>query len=143
MKAFLPFLLVPVLGLTGWTLADNSSPPAEVELPQLAALEAPPALGVVIPAPNAAGPVKVKMDALLPSGGRKKANESGSAYSASLPIVTAILVDGKRRVAQVEGMALTAGDRHGYFRVAAIEADRVLFEHPALRAKHWVTVTDR
>lgn len=143
MKAFLPFLLVPALGLIGWTLAENSSPPPEVELPQLAALDAPPALGVVIPAPNAGGPVKVKMDALLPSEGRKKASEGGPAYSPSLPKVTAILVDGGRRVAQVEGMALTPGDRHGYYRVSAIEADRVLFEHPALRAKHWVPVTDR
>ena len=60
-----------------------------------------------------------------------------------LPQVAAILVDGSRKVAQINGAALTVGESHGLYRVVAIENHRVQFDHPGLRQKRWVEVLDR
>ena len=57
------------------------------------------------------------------------------------PAVTAILIHGDRRVAQVDNTALAVGEGLGDFRVTAIEAERVLFENTSLGQLRWVPVT--
>lgn len=145
MKAFLPFLLLPALGLGGWWMADQVAVDPNMDLPVAVKLDAPPALGVVIPVSVGSGPVRVNMDALLPPL-VKAAPTAKQIYrfrETTAPSVQAILVDGSRRVVQVNGQALNQGDSYGAFRVAAIEPDRVRFEHPALRQALWVSVSDQ
>jgi len=140
MKVFAAFLLLPLMALAGWLLSQWSALPEGISKPSLAPLEAPPALGVVIPAQSDQGPVRVRVDALLPPTGSRAA--PGQVFAVEPPQVTAILVEGRHKVAQVNGQALGVGERSGQYRIAAIESQRVLFEHPALRDKRWVSVTE-
>lgn len=141
MKPFLPFLLVPALGLGGWALSVTARPPAPLALPAVPTLTAPPALGVVI-AGSTLPAANVPMEYLLPPATRKRPDGT-PAVAPALPSVTAVLIDGNRSVAQVEGRPLSVGEHHGYFRVAAIESGRVLFEHPALREKRWIAISEK
>lgn len=144
MRPFLPFLLVPALSLGGWGLSLYAMSPERLALPTVLALDAPPALGVVIPANDAQGPVRVPVDVLLPPVVRAVPLKSGPLVgSLDLPKVAAILVDGPRKVAQVQGAALTVGESYGLFRVVAIENHRVQFDHPGLAHKAWVEVLER
>ena len=142
MKPFWPFLLVPALSLGGWGLSMYALSPERLSLPSVLALDAPPALGVVIPANDGQGPVRVPMDVLLPPLVRAPAPVRPVGPQ-ELPQVVAILVDGPRKVAQINGAALTVGESHGLYRVVAIENHRVQFDHPGLRQKRWVEVLDR
>ena len=140
MKPFLPFLLVPVLCLSGWGLARIAASPDPLALPAVMALDAPPPLGIVIPAVDSKGSVRVPVDVLLPPDPslltkRTRARED-------LPKVTAILVEGQRKVAQVNGMALSTGENYGLYRVVAIENHRVQFQHPGMLKKRWVSVNE-
>ena len=139
MKAFASFLLLPLMVLAGAFLTQVTPEAQPLQKPAMAALEAPPALGVVIPARGAQGPVRVRVDALLPPVGQKP---GAGTFVGDPPEVTAILVEGRRKVAQVNGMPMGTGDSVGSYRIAAIESHRVLFEHPALRQKRWVSVTE-
>lgn len=144
MRPFLPFLLVPALSLGGWGLSLYAMSPERLALPTVLALDAPPALGVVIPANDAQGPVRVPVDVLLPPVVRAAPLKPRPVVvSLDLPKVTAILVDGPRKVAQVQGAALTVGESYGLFRVVAIENHRVQFDHPGLAHKAWVEVLER
>lgn len=142
MKPFWPFLLVPALSLGGWGLSMYALSPERLSLPSVLALDAPPALGVVIPANDGQGPVRVPVDVLLPPVVRAPAPVRPVGPQ-ELPQVVAILVDGPRKVAQINGAALTVGESHGLYRVVAIENHRVQFDHPGLRQKRWVEVLDR
>jgi len=142
MKPFLPFLLIPALSLGGWGLSMYGLTPERLALPAVMALDAPPALGVVIPANDAQGPVRVPVDVLLPPVVRTPIPVLPLGPQ-DLPKVAAILVDGSRKVAQINGAALTVGESHGLYRVVAIENHRVQFDHPGLRQKRWVEVLDR
>lgn len=141
MKSFIPFLLVPVLGTAGWGLSVAVTQTAPAALPDVPVLAAPPALGVVIAGP-AMPAANVPMEFLLPPASRKRPDGT-PAVAPALPTVTAVLIDGTRSVAQVEGRPLSVGEHHGYFRVAAIESGRVLFEHPALREKRWIAISEK
>lgn len=144
MKPFLPFLLVPALSLCGWGVSLYGSTPDKLALPTVLALDAPPALGVVIPANDAQGPVRVPVDVLLPPVVRTAPVKTRPVVAPhELPKVAAILVDGPRKVAQIHGAALTVGDSHGLYRVVAIENHRVQFDHPGLPQKAWVELLDR
>ena len=142
MKPFWPFLLVPALSLGGWGLSMYALSPERLSLPSVLALDAPPALGVVIPANDGQGPVRVPVDVLLPPVVRAPAPVRPVGPQ-ELPQVVAILVDGPRKVAQINGAALTVGESHGLYRVVAIENHRVQFDHPGLRQKRWVEVLER
>lgn len=142
MKPFLPFLLVPALSVCGWALSLYVSTPDKLTQPVVLTLDAPPALGIVIPATESQDPVRVPVDVLLPPLPRQ-ATEVRSVAAQDLPTVTAILVEGLRKVAQINGTAMVIGEKHGLYRVVAIESHRVLFDHPALRQKRWVDVADR
>lgn len=142
MKPFLPFLLVPALSLCGWALSLKVLTPDTLALPAVLSLDAPPALGIVIPANESQDPVRVPVDVLLPPLPRQ-ATEVRSVASEDVPIVTAILVEGRRKAAQINGTAMVIGEKHGLYRVVAIESHRVLFDHPALRQKRWVDVAGR
>ncbi len=144
MKPFLPFLLVPALSLGGWGISFYGSTPDKLALPTVLALDAPPALGVVIPANDEQGPVRVPVDVLLPPVVRAApVKPRPVVVTHELPKVAAILVDGPRKVAQIHGAALMVGDSHGLYRVVAIENHRVQFDHPGLPQKAWVEVLDR
>lgn len=144
MKPFLPFLLVPALSLGGWAISLYDLTPERLALPAVLALDAPPALGVVIPANDAQGPVRVPVDVLLPPVVRAAPVKPGAVVvPLAMPKVAAILVDGARQVAQIQGTALTVGESFGLFRVVAIENHRVQFDHPGLAHKAWVEVLDR
>lgn len=141
MKPFLPFLLVPVLGLGGWLVATYLPAPEPTVLPNIPTLDAPPALGVALPAPPGDGPVHVSIAALLPPV--SKAVLAQAAAAEPLPEVSAILVIGGQRLAQIQGSPVVIGEQLGPFRVADIEVDRVLFEQTGLGNQRWVTVNDR
>lgn len=143
MKTFAPFLMVPVMGMAGWQLARLHVPSPAPDVPIIAALDAPPALGVTVPYTKDHAPVRVNMSALLPP--RELVAPATTSASAPMqpPAVTAILIHGERRVAQVAGAALSVGEGQGGYRVAAIEAERVLFENPSLGQRRWVPVTTR
>ena len=144
MKPFLPFLLVPALSLGGWGISFYASAPDKLALPTVLALDAPPALGVVIPANDEQGPVRVPVDVLLPPVVRASPSKTRPVVvPLELPKVAAILVDGPRKVAQIHGAALTVGESHGLYRVVAIENHRVQFDHPGLPQKAWVELLDR
>lgn len=144
MKPFLPFLLVPALSLGGWAISHYALTPERLALPTVLALDAPPALGVVIPANDAQGPVRVPVDVLLPPVARAApVKPRPVVVPLELPKVVAILVDGPRKVAQIHGAALKVGESHGLYRVVAIENHRVQFDHPSLPQKAWVEVMDR
>jgi hypothetical protein len=144
MKPFLPFLLVPALSLGGWGISFYASAPDKLALPTVLALDAPPALGVVIPANDEQGPVRVPVDVLLPPVVRAApVKPRPVVVPLELPKVAAILVNGPRKVAQIHGAALTVGESHGLYRVVAIDNHRVQFEHPGLPQKTWVEVLDR
>ena len=66
MKPFLPFLLIPALSLGGWGLSMYGLSPERLALPAVLALDAPPALGVVVPANDAQEVVRVPVNVLLP-----------------------------------------------------------------------------
>ena len=140
MKPFLPFLLIPLLGLGGWAASDWMPAPDPLAVPAVLTLEAPPALGVALPPPASAGPVAVSLDALLPllpSEVRKQADAQTS------PTVNAILLLGVQRLAQVNGHPMGIGESVGDFRIADIEADRVLFVQRHMGQQRWVSLTDR
>ncbi len=141
MKPFLPFLLIPALGLAGWGLSLYAMTPERLLLPAVLSLDAPPALGIVIPATESQAPVRVPVDVLLPAVVRP-AEMARPVGPQDFPQVTAILVEGPRKVAQINGMAMQIGEKHGLYRVVAIESQRVQFDHPALRQKRWVNVSD-
>ena len=139
MKAFASYLLLPVMALAGWLLSEFTPEAQPLSKPAMSPLEPPPALGVVVPARGDQGPVRVRVDALLSPSGQKL----GMGHSpVEPPQVVAILVEGRRKVAQINGMPMTTGERVGNYRIAAIESHRVLFEHPSLRHKRWVSVTE-
>lgn len=140
MKVFAPYFLLPLLLVVGWLMNEFSPQAQHLAQPAMTALEAPPALGVVIPARGEQGPVRVRVDALLPPSGQKPGTRDSAV---ELPQVVAILVEGRRKVAQINGMAMTVGEHVGNYRIAAIESQRVLFEHPSLRHKRWVSVTEQ
>jgi hypothetical protein len=141
MKPFLPFLLIPALGLGGWGLSFYAMTAQPLQLPAVLALDAPPALGVVIPATESQAPVRVPVDVLLPAVVRP-APQLRAVAPQDFPKVSAILVEGPRKVAQINGAALQVGEKHGLYRVMAIESHRVQFDHPALRQRRWVNVSD-
>ncbi|OYU12306.1 hypothetical protein [Limnohabitans sp. WS1] len=147
MKPFLPFLLIPALSLGGWGLSMYGLSPERLALPAVLALDAPPALGVVVPANDAQEVVRVPVNVLLPPSVRVPAPRGQTALRPpgppEVPLVAGILVDGSRKVAQVNGQALTVGESHGLFKVVAIESQRVQFDHPDLRQKRWVEVLER
>jgi hypothetical protein len=141
MKPFLPFLLVPVLGLGGWLVAAYLPASEPAVMPNILTLDAPPALGVALPAPPGDGPVHVSIAALLPPV--SQAVLAQVAAEEPLPEVSAILVIGRQRLAQIQGSPMVIGEQLGQFRVADIEVDRVLFEQTGLGNQRWVTVNDR
>jgi hypothetical protein len=147
MKALLPFLMIPLMGVSGWQLAGWYTPPPSPELPVIGALEKPPALGVTAPYPKDHQAVRVRMDALLPPQERVKtaaaAPMAAPRSTQAFPTVTAILIHGDLRAVQVGGSALAVGDGVGDFRVAAIETEQVLFENTVLRQLRWVPVSVR
>lgn len=147
MKPFLPFLLIPALSLGGWGLSMYGLSPERLVLPAVLALDAPPALGVVVPANDAQEVVRVPVNVLLPPSVRVPAARGQTALrppaSPDVPHVAGILVDGARKVAQVNGQALTVGESYGLYKVVAIESQRVQFDHPDLRQKRWVEVLER
>lgn len=146
MKIFAPFLLVPLMGVAGWQLSALHAPPAPPALPAIAALDAPPALGVAVPDTQSREPVRVNMRALLPPTKPERAQPPVAAPTSAPPPppeVTAILIHGQRRVAQVAGTALSVGEGVAGYRVSAIEAERVLFENTSLGQQRWVPVTTR
>lgn len=140
MKPFLPFLLVPALCLSGWGLARYAAAPDSLILPKVLVLDAPPALGIVIPATDSQGSVRVPVDVLLPPNPGLVSKRARA--SEDLPKVSAILVEGQRKVAQINGMALSIGEAYGQYRVVAIEAQRVQFQHPGMLKKRWVSVNE-
>jgi len=139
MKAFMPYLLVPALAAIGWVAGAWVPTPPAPQLPGVATVEAPPQLGVPVPAPPEGDPVRVHMRALLPPGGLPETSRVGERRQTP-PRVNAILIDGKRRVAQVDGEVLAVGDRLGAYRVAAIETHRVLFVQTVVNQRHWIDV---
>jgi hypothetical protein len=142
MKPFLPFLLIPVVAMAGWGLAAYAPEGDVVSVPKIAAMEAPPSLGQSAATPKTDGPVRVRMHALLPPPVvLPKAEEL--AQRQPIPEVAAILIHGPRRVAQIDGMAMTIGESRGIYRIAAIEPDRVLFVQTDLGRTRWVPVTER
>ena len=147
MKTFLPFLLIPALSLGGWGLSMYGLTRERLALPAVLALDAPPALGVVVPANDAQQVVRVPVNVLLPPVVRAPAPRGQTALRPTgpqdVPQVAAILLDGARKVAQVNGLALTVGESYGLYKVVAIESQRVQFDHPDLRQKRWVEVLER
>jgi hypothetical protein len=149
MKPFLPFLLIPALSLGGWGLSMYGLTRERLALPAVLALDAPPALGVVVPANDAQQVVRVPVNVLLPPVVRAPAPAARAQTALrptgpqDVPQVAAILLDGSRKVAQVNGLALTVGESYGLYKVVAIESQRVQFDHPDLRQKHWVEVLER
>lgn len=141
MRPFLPFVLVPALGLGGWLAATYLPGPEAPEMPSILTLDAPPALGVSRPAPAVDGPVHVSMAALLPPV--SPAVLAQAAAQEPFPEVTAILVMGPQRLAQINGTPMVRGERLGNFRLAEIEADRVLLQQTGLGHQRWVFVNDR
>jgi hypothetical protein len=142
MKPFLPFLLIPVVAMAGWGLADYIAPEGGSYVPKIAAVEAPPSLGQSSVTPPTDGPIRVRMTALLPPPtvpGRLEEPKTQQAF----PTVAAILVHGSRRVAQIDGIPMVIGESRGVYRIAAIEPDRVLFVQTVLGGKRWVPVADR
>jgi len=140
MKAFIPYLLVPVLATAGWVAGAWLPAPAGPTLPTATAIDAPPMLGVPVPPPPEGEPVRVHMKALLPPMGVPEASRPGDVRQQP-PRVNAILVDGARRVVQVDGEVLAVGERHGAYRVAAIETHRVLFVQTVLGQRQWIDVS--
>ena len=147
MKPFLPFLLIPALSLGGWGLSMYGLTRERLALPAVLALDAPPALGVVVPANDAQEVVRVPVNVLLPTVVRAPAPRGQTALRPTgpqdVPQVAAILLDGARKVAQVNGLALTVGESYGLYKVVAIESQRVQFDHPDLQQKRWVEVLER
>lgn len=142
MKPFVPFLLIPVLATAGWTLSVYGPQSEELQIPKIAVLEAPPALGQAAVPPPAGPAVKVRMKALLPPTA-VAVNPEDASLRQPLPAVTAILVHGTRRVAQIDGVPMVIGEARGVYRITAIEPARVLFTQTALGRTQWVQVTDR
>lgn len=143
MKAFLPFVLLPALGVAGWWLGAHTGDTTALGLPSPVRLDPPPALGVVLAPPDGQGPVTVRMDALLPRPASKSEVKRPALAPTTAPVVQAILVHGHRRVVQVDGQPLAQGDRYGVLRIAAIEPDRVLFEYPGRGQQLWVSVSEQ
>ena len=141
MKAFFPYLMVPTLAAAGWGLSILMPQPAALNLPAVLKLDSPPALGVVMHAVvQDQGPVQVRVDALLPAPVPKQ--RTAPVVTLEPPKVSAILIEGPRKVAHIQGKAMVTGDRYGTYRIVTIESHRVLFEHPALRQKLWVQVNE-
>ncbi|MBT9550625.1 MAG: hypothetical protein IV088_07250 [Hydrogenophaga sp.] len=140
MKPFLPFLLVPVLGLGGWGLSALAPSPDPLVMPSVLSLDAPPALGVALPPPPGDGPVPVSLEALLPMA---ESEVVQLAAEQPPPEVSAILVIGRQRLAQINGTPMVIGESLGDFRIADIEADRVLFVQTSMGHQRWVPLNDR
>jgi hypothetical protein len=140
MKPFLPFLLVPLLALGGWGLSALAPAPAVLTVPSVLTLNAPPPLGVALPPPPSDGPVYVSLQALLPMTPSQTVE---LATQQPLPEVTAILMTGVQRMAQVNGQPMVIGERLGDFRLAEIEADQVMFVQTSLDTQRWVRLLDR
>lgn len=143
MKTFIPFLMVPIMGTAGWHLSSLHGAPPAPQLPAVAQLDAPPALGITVPYPKDRAPVRVSMEALLPPHERLRPGAPPTPSGLPPPAVTAILIHGELRVAQVAGNALSVGEGVGEYRIAAIETERVLFENTSLGQQRWVSVTTR
>ena len=141
MKAFLPFLLIPIIGMAGWGMASWVTPDETATVPTISAIDAPPSLGQPAVKPLTEGPVRVLMTALLPPAVPVKPEVPS--IRQPLPEVAAILIHGSRRVAQIDGMSMVVGESRGVYRVAAIEPDRVLFVQTPPGSTRWVSVTDR
>jgi hypothetical protein len=140
MKPFLPFLLVPLLALGGWGLSALAPAPAVLTVPSVLTLNAPPTLGVALPPPPSDGPVYVSLQALLPMTPSQTVE---LATQQPLPEVTAILMTGVQRMAQVNGQPMVIGESLGDFRLAEIEADQVMFVQTSLDTQRWVRLLDR
>jgi hypothetical protein len=140
MKPFLPFLLVPLLALGGWGLSALAPAPAVLTVPSVLTLNAPPPLGVALPPPPSDGPVYVSLQALLPMTPSQTVE---LATQQPLPEVTAILMTGVQRMAQVNGQPMVIGESLGDFRLAEIEADQVMFVQTSLDTQRWVRLLDR
>lgn len=142
MKPFLPYLLVPALAYTGWMLSQHLPTEDPLNLPKVSKLDPPPELGLPIaPAPEGAA-VRVRMRALLPPSTIPASSRRGEPRQA-MPAVDAILVNGARRVAQVNGLPMAVGETLGSYRITAIEPHRVLFVQTVMGKHQWVPVTDR
>lgn len=142
MKPFIPFLLIPVVAVFGWGLAAWIPPGEGPVVPAITAMESPPLLGRPAAAAPTSGPVRVRMSALLPPASAPPIMADTSVRQ-SAPEVTAILVQGARRVAQIDGMPMVIGEARGVYRITAIEPDRVLFMQTLLGRSSWVSVTNR
>lgn len=140
MKPFLPFLLIPLLGLGGWAASAWTPAPDPLAIPTVLKLDPPPALGVAIPPPASDGPVAVSLDALLPLLPSEVLRQADTQKP---PTVNAILVLGVQRLAQVNGMPMGIGESVGDFRIADIETDRVLFVQHTVGKQRWVPLTDQ
>ncbi len=140
MKPFLPYLLVPALGLAGWYLSSWVSAPTALTMPSVLSLDAPPALGVTVVPQAGDGPVSVSLDAFLPMTPQAVVE---AARQEPVPHVKAILLLGTQRLVQIGEVPMVVGDRVGDFRIARIEADRVLFEHLSLGEHLWVPLNER
>jgi len=140
MKPFLPYLLVPALGLAGWYMSSWVFAPPALTMPSVLSLDAPPALGVTVVPPTGDGPVSVSLDAFLPMTPQAVVE---AARQEEAPHVKAILLLGTQRFAQIGEVPMVVGDRVGHFRIARIEADSVLFEHLALGEHLWVPLNER
>lgn len=142
MKPFLPFLLVPALAYTGWTLSQHLPDATPLNPPTVSKLDPPPELGLPMAPPPDGAPVRVRMRALLPPAGVPTSSRNGELRQA-MPAVDAILVNGARRVAQINGQPMAVGETLGSYRIAAIEPQRVLFVQTVMDKHQWVPVTDR
>jgi hypothetical protein len=139
MKPFLPYLLVPALGLTGWMLSSWVSGSAALSMPPVMSLDAPPALGVTPVTSAGEGPVSVSLDAFLPM---TRQDVVAVARHERPPQVKAILLLGAQRLAQIGEVPMVEGDLVGNFRITGIESERVLFEHLATGESLWVSLTE-
>jgi hypothetical protein len=140
MKPFLPYVMVPVLAMAGWGLSAWIAGPPALTLPSVVSLDAPPALGVTPISAAADGPVSVSLDAFLPMAPQEVI---AVAREEQPPRVKAILMLGSQRLAHIGEVPMTVGDRVGNFRIAGIEADKVLFEHTTLAEPVWVSLNER
>jgi hypothetical protein len=141
MKPFLPFLLIPLTAVAGWMLADSDPLAEGIYTPTITAIAAPPSIGNSVALPPTDGPIWVRMRALLPPPGTPVLRADGPPQAT--PEVTAIMIHGPRRVAQIDGIAMVVGEARGLYRIAAIEPNRVLFVQTALGLKRWIPVNDQ
>lgn len=127
MKAYVTFLCIPVAVLAGlWIARLTAAPITPVALPTVASLKVPVRPEAVPPVARRA-PIPVDLRPLVPI----HAPPVIAGRSAELFVLSAILVDGERRVAQIGSDLYQVGDSLGEYTVRRIDPLRVLLQGPA------------